>query len=155
MRNLKNCAKLICFLFAAAGAGGQNRKPGLYDVTITTTTVSPSPNTYPPRTIQACLTQEMIEKYGAIVPEFLSNPCQLTNIVKKPGGMSADMVCSGRMTGKGTLAVNWTDGEHSKGNLHFSGSMLPGDREIKIEWTAVTVSAYKGPDCGDLKPANP
>ncbi len=155
MRTLKSCIAIGCLFLAAAGADCQNRKPGLYDVTITTTTVSPSPNSYPPRTIQACLTQEMIDKYGAIVPEFFSNLCQLTNVVKKSGGMTADMVCSGRMTGKGTLAVNWTDGEHSKGSLHFSGSMRPRDQEIKIEWTAVTVSAYRGPDCGDLKRPNP
>lgn len=155
MRKLKNCMTLGCLLLATTSAKPQNRKPGLYDLTITTTTVSPSPNSYPPRTIQACLTQDMIDKYGAIVPQNLANLCQLTNIVKKPGGMTADMVCSGRMTGKGTIAVNWTDGEHSKGNLHFSGSIRPGDQEIKIEWTAVTVSAYRGPDCGDLKPINP
>jgi hypothetical protein len=154
MRTLRTCIALSCLLAASAGKC-QSRKPGLYDVTITTTTVSPSPNAYPPRTIQPCLTQQMIDKYGAIVPQDLANVCQLTNVVKKSGGMTADMVCSGPMTGKGTLEVNWTDGEHSKGNLHFSGSMRPGDQEIKIEWTAVTVSAYKGPDCGELKPANP
>ena len=156
MRNLKTCITFGCLFLAVAGAQDQNRKPGLYDVTITTTTASPSPNARPPRTIQACLTREMIDKYGAIVPDYLSNLCQLANVVKKPEGMNADIVCSSsRMTGKGTLDVSWTDSEHTKGTIHFSGSMRPGDNEIKIEWTAVTVSAYKGPDCGELKPANP
>jgi hypothetical protein len=33
--------------------------------------------------------------------------------------------------------------------------MHPGDDDIRIEWSAVTASIYKGPDCGDLKPATP
>ena len=155
MRKLKSCITLGCLFLAVASAQGPTRKPGLYEVTITTTTAAPSASNYPPRTLQACLTQDMIDKYGAIVPDYLSDICQLANVVKKPGGMTADIVCSGRMTGNGSIEVNWTDGEHSKGTLHFSGAMHPGDREIKIEWTAVTVSAYKGPDCGDLKPATP
>jgi hypothetical protein len=33
--------------------------------------------------------------------------------------------------------------------------MRPGDKDIKIEWTAETDSVYKGPDCGALKPVAP
>ena len=161
MRHMRTCIILSCFLLTAFIAKGQTQKPGLYNVTITTTTVfpsrraSPSGTVHPPRNIQACLTQDMIDKYGAIVPQYLANTCQLTNVVKKTGGMTADMVCSGRMTGKGTLEIGWSDSEHAKGLLHFSGAMRPGEDEIKIEWSAVTTSAYKGPDCGELKPAAP
>jgi hypothetical protein len=142
-------------LTATLSAAAQDRKPGLYDVTLATTTVLPTPRVQPPRTWQACLTQGMIDKYGAIVPDYLSNVCQLVNIVKKPGGMSADMVCSGSFIGKGTLAVNWSDSEHSKGTLHFSGTMHPGETDIKIEWSAETTSVYKGPDCSAAKPSTP
>jgi predicted GH43/DUF377 family glycosyl hydrolase len=145
-------ALLISIPFAAAA---QDRKPGLYDLTITTTTVSPSAQAYPPRTSQACLTQEMIDKYGAIVPQNLTRACQFVNIVKKRGGMTADMVCTSGITGKGTLEVNWSDAEHAKGTLHFSGTMHPSQTDIKIEWTATTASAYKGPDCGALAPTPP
>ena len=144
-----------CFIAPTLAATAQDRKPGLYEVTLATTTVSPTPEVHPPRTWQACLTQEMIDKYGAIVPENLSNVCQLVNVVKKPGGMTADIVCSAAIKGKGTLEVVWSDSEHSKGNLHFSGTIHPGDNDIKIEWSAVTSSVYKGPDCGTLKPAAP
>lgn len=138
---------------------GQTQKPGLYDVTITTTTISPSRKTapsgtiHPPRNIQSCLTQDMIDQYGAIVPQYLANTCQLTNVIKKPGRMTADMVCAGRMTGKGTLDIGWNDSERAKGVLHFRGTMRPGQKEIKIEWSAVTTSVYKGPECGELTPA--
>jgi hypothetical protein len=143
---------LACFLTSSLTASPQDRKPGLYELTVTTTTVSPSANTYPPRTMQVCFSQEMIDKYGAIVPDTPTRACQFVNVVKKPGGMTADLACSGYITGKGTLEVNWSDSEHAKGNLHFSGTIRPGDNEIKIEWSAATNSVYKGPDCGTVKP---
>jgi hypothetical protein len=136
-------------------ASAQQRKPGLYDLTITTTTIQPAQSVFPPRTRPACLTQEMIDKYGAIVPENLTRTCQFINVAKKPDGMTADMVCTGGITGKGSLQVTWTDSEHSKGTLHFSGEMPLGQPPIKIEWSAVTTSVYKGPDCGDSTPAKP
>ena len=102
---------LSCFLLAALAAPAQERKPGLYELTLTTTTISPSASKYPARVMQICLTQEMIDKFGAIVPERLTHVCQLVNVVKKPGGMTADMVCSGGMTGKGTIEVAWSDSE--------------------------------------------
>ena len=155
MRAIHRYLLVNCLLASALAAGAQDRKPGLYDLTLTTTTVSPSSSVYPPRTMQVCLTQEMIDKYGAIVPQNLTHLCQVTNVVKKPGGMSADLVCSGALNGNGTLQVNWTDSEHTKGSIHFSGTIHPGESDIKIEWNAATSSAYKGPDCGAVKPAEP
>jgi hypothetical protein len=137
-------------------ASAQARKPGVYDVTITTTTTAPSGGNYPPRTREVCFTQSMIDKYGAIVPDNLTGPCGLTDVVKKPGGMSAAIACSGGITGQGTLKVDWSDSSHSKGEIHFSGTMHPAGNEIKIEWNATTVSVYKGPDCSVLnKPSVP
>ncbi len=151
MHAIKHCLLFGCLIGATLAAAAQDRKPGVYEVTLVTTTVSPTAEAHSPRTWQACLTPEMIEKYGAIVPDYLSNVCQLVNVVKTPGGMTADMVCSGHITGKGTLQVAWSDSEHSKGNIHFSGTIHPGENDIKIEWTATTTSIYKGPDCGTLK----
>ncbi len=141
-------------LAASLAAHAQDRKPGVYDVTLTTTMVTPSPATYPPRTTQVCLTQAMIDKYGAIVPDNLRS-CEVINVVKKPGGMSADISCTAGITGTGTLEVNWTDSEHTRGRIQFTGSVHPGDREIKIEWNTETVSVYKGPDCSVLGNSNP
>jgi Protein of unknown function (DUF3617) len=155
MHALERCIPAIFLVAATLAASAQERKPGLYEVTLVTTTVSPSANSYPPRVTQVCLTQSMIDKYGAIVPDNLTHLCQLANVVKKPGGMSADLVCSGPITGNGTLAVNWTDSEHTKGHIHFSGSIHPGENEIKIEWNADTTSVFKSPDCGVVKPNVP
>lgn len=147
---------LICGLIAVGvAAQAQDRKPGVYEVTLTTTMVAPSPQTYPPHTTQVCLTQAMIDKYGAIVPDNLYS-CQVINIAKRPDGMSADISCSGGIVGKGTLDVNWTDSEHTRGRIKFNGSLHPAGKEIKIEWNTETVSTYKGPDCGVLdRPASP
>ena len=157
MRSIKACTALCCLLTLACAAVAQDRKPGLYDLTVTTTTISPTPSRpmVDARTRQVCLTQQMIDKYGAIVPDNLTRLCQINNVVKKTGGMTADIVCSGALTGKGTLEVTWSDSEHAKGNIHFSGSMQPRDTPIQIEWSAVTESVYKSPDCGALKPAAP
>lgn len=148
---------ISCGLFGLVlSSSGQERKPGLYEVTITTTMVSPVPSRAPsPRTMQACLTPEMIDKYGAIVPDNLVPACQLSNVVKKPGGMSAEIVCSSRLAGHGKLEVTWTDSEHTKGSIVFSGTIQPGDTPIKIEWNATTSSTYKGPDCGTATHATP
>jgi len=102
--------------------------------------------------MQVCLTQEMIDKYGAIVPENLTNACQLVNVVKKRGGMTADMVCSGGITGKGVIEVNWTDSEHTKGTLHFAGVIHPRDTDIKLEWTAEPRPPTKAPRVPCLQP---
>jgi hypothetical protein len=155
MHAIKSSLLVGCFIAATLHAAAQDRKPGVYEVTLVTTTVLPTPETHSPRTWQACLTQEKIDKYGAIVPDYLSNVCQLVNVVKKSGGMTAEIACSGRFTGKGTLEVNWSDSEHSKGSIHFSGTMHPGDNDIKVEWNATTTSVYKGPDCSVLKPPTP
>lgn len=155
MHAIKYSLLFGCLIAATQAATAQDRKPGLYEVTLVTTTVSPTPEVHPPRTWQACLTQEKIDKYGAMVPEYLSRVCQLVNVVKKSGGTTADIVCSGKFTGKGVLEINWSDSEHYKSNLRFSGTMRPRDSDIKIEWDATSSSVYKGPDCSVLKPPTP
>jgi len=156
MRRVGRSIALSCVILPTLVAGAQQRKPGLYDLTITTTTVSPSARVYPARTRQVCLTQESINRYGTFDPEIFSNLCRLTNVVTKPNGMSADIVCSSGLNGQGTLKDEWSDSEHSKGTIHFSGTVHPGQTDIKIEWTADTTATYKGPDCGQLaKPTVP
>jgi Protein of unknown function (DUF3617) len=150
---------LCCFLVLATIVWGQIRKAGLWELTTTTTwQQSPFPAGSPatldssPHTIQVCLTQEQIDKYGAIMPRA-GRGCQITNIVKKPGGMTGDMVCSGgAMTGKGSLEATSTDDEHAKGHIHFVGAVQIGQSSKPMEWSSVSTSFYKGADCGSVKP---
>jgi Protein of unknown function (DUF3617) len=142
-----------------AVAGAQTRKPGLWDLTTTTTwQQSPFPAGAAPagiggvHTTQVCLTQEQIDRYGAILPESHNNSCQVINLVKKSTGMTADMVCTGRMSGKSSLEASWSDSEHATGKVHFVGAMQLGQTSKPIEWTSVSSSIFKGADCGSVKP---
>jgi hypothetical protein len=150
----------------AVSVWAQERKAGLWELTTSQTwQQSPLPpgmggaapgaagSPFAPstHTTRVCFTREQIDKYGAIVPQ--SRGCQVTNIVKKANSMTADMVCTGSMSGKGTIESSWTDSEHAKGKVHFVGSMHIGPNTMPVEWTTESSSVFKGADCGDVKPA--
>jgi hypothetical protein len=144
-----------CFCAVTVLVWAQTRKAGLWELTTTQTwQQSPFPAGAAPgggtRTTQVCLTEQQIDKYGAIVPQ--TRGCQVTNIVKKANGMTADMVCTGTMSGKGTLESFSTDGEHAKGKVHFVGSIQAGPNGKPIEWTIESSSVFKSADCGAVKP---
>jgi hypothetical protein len=165
MRTTRFCMILCTMLVAlAAFAWAQGRKPGLWEITtIMTWQQSPFPaGTTPPgganspfgggpHTTQVCLTQAIIDKYGAPMPQTRGD-CQITNVQKGEHSMTADMVCSGRMSGKASIESSWEDPEHAKGKVHFTGSMQAGPNPKTIEWTTESTSVYKGADCGDVKP---
>jgi hypothetical protein len=105
-----------------------------------------------PRTTQVCLTQAMIDKYGAPMPQSRNGECQIANVVLRATSMTADWICSGRMAGRGTLESSWTDPNHAVGKVHFVGNMQMGPNPMTIEYTIESSSVYKGPDCGSVKP---
>ena len=152
-----SCCLLALAIVALAQAV---RKPGLWEMTSSMTyQQSPFPPGMPasalaamsaPHTVQVCLTQAMIDKYGA--PLSQNRDCQITNIQMRSSSMTADMVCSGRTNGKGTVESSWADGNVAKGKVHFVGTMGAGSNPMPVEWTAVSTSVYKGPDCGSVKP---
>jgi hypothetical protein len=145
----------------AVVAWAQGRKAGLWEVT-STTTLQQSP--FPPgmtppsgsplapgaRTTQVCLTQAMIDKFGGPAPQ--NGECQFTDLKKSDHGMSAELVCSGRMTGKGTFESSWTDSEHAKATVHVTGTAQGRGGPVPIEFTRESTSVFKSPDCGDVKP---
>jgi Protein of unknown function (DUF3617) len=155
-------AVLLLGLFAWAQP---NRKPGLWEATVTMTwQQSPFPAGMPmppqaaavlggaPHTVQYCLTQAMIDRYGAPVPQTRRN-CEVTNVSKSSDGMTAEMVCTGPpMTGKGTIESHWSEDGTAKGKVHFVGTMQMGPNPTPIEWTSESTSIYKGPDCGSVQP---
>ena len=107
---IMGCCVFVMAIFAWAHAV---RKPGLWEMTTTMTwQKSPMPPgmTMPPgmkspfsgttTTTQVCLTQELINKYGAPVPQS-NQDCKIINVVMHATSMTADMVCSGNMNGKG------------------------------------------------------
>lgn len=141
-----------------------SRKPGLWEMQSTMTwQKSPLPPgmTMPPgasspfgggaHTTQVCVTQEMIDKYGAPVPESRGG-CQVGNVQMKSSSMTADWNCTGMMAGKGTVESSWTDSNHATTKIHFTGSMQVGSNPTPIEYTIAATSTYKGADCGSVKP---
>lgn len=126
----------------------QQRKPGLWELTTVTTMegVPPGGANGTPHVAPVCFAQEMIDKYGAIVPTI--SGCKVTNVSVRPGHMTASMVCSGRMMGTGELESSWSDPEHATGSIHFKGTA--GARTM--EWTSRTTAVFKSPDCGAVKP---
>ena len=152
-------AVLVMALIVAAQSG---RKPGLWEITSTMTwQQSPFPSGMQmpanspfgggPHTSQVCVTQEMIDRYGAPVPQSRGN-CQMTNVTKGASSMTADWTCTGQMNGKGTVESSWTDDGHSKSKVHFSGTLQMGKDSKPVEWTMESASAYQGADCGSVKP---
>ncbi len=144
----------------------EGRKPGLWEITTTMTwQQSPFPAGMQmppaaaaafggaPRTFQYCLTQAMIDKYGAPMPQSQSRgSCQVANVQKTANSMSADWICTGAMNGKGTVESHWSDDGTAKGKVHFVGTMQMGPNPTPIEWTSESTSVYKGPDCGSVQP---
>lgn len=166
MRKTPVWIALSCFLVLAAIAWAQStRKPGLWEMTSTMTwqqspmppgmTMPPGANSPfggGPHTTQVCLTQELIDKYGAPPPQSRNNQCQIANVVKKANSMTADWICSGMMAGKGSLEASWTDADHATSKVHFLGNMQMGPNSRPVEYTIESTSVYKGADCGSVKP---
>ena len=149
-----------CFLAMAGFAGAQTRKAGLWELTTTMAwEKSPFPGGAPggagagPQTTEVCLTQAMIDRYGAIMPSTRNGACQISNVVMKPGGMTGVMMCTGAMSGKGTLESSSGDGVHATGSAHFVGSMKMGANTAPVEWTSTSTAIFKSADCGSVKPA--
>jgi hypothetical protein len=167
-----------CSILFTIVASAQTRKAGLWEVT-STMSFQQSPMPTPPpqangrqmpqgfgggspfgggsHTIQICVTQAQIDKYNAI---FTANSpqqrdCQFSNIQKTANGMTADMVCSGRTNGSGTIQASFIDSDHATSKIHFTGTVQLGPNPSNtkpIEWTNDSTSVFKGPDCGNVKP---
>jgi Protein of unknown function (DUF3617) len=167
MSKTRLCAAIACcvFFLSTFASAQVNRKPGLWEMTATTSwQKSPMPPgvTMPSganstfgggaHTSQVCITQAMIDRYGAPVPQSRAG-CQVSNIQLKSNSMSADWACTGMMTGKGSVESSWTDSEHATSTVHFLGSMQMGQNATPVEYTINATSVYKGPDCGSVKPA--
>jgi hypothetical protein len=160
MRKAKLWIALTCWMFAATTlASAGTRKAGLWELT-TTTTWQKSPSIPGAegdalrggtRTREVCLTQEMIDLYGALLPQSRGQ-CTLANKVVKSGSITADWVCTGMMSGKGALQSTWTDTEHETGKVHFVGTFQVGTELQPVEWTTESSSVFKNASCGGVKP---
>ena len=158
------------FVLASLATAQPPRKPGLWETTATMTwQKSPFPQGMQmppqaaaafgggaPHTVQVCLSQEWIDKFGGPMAQSRGD-CKTTNTSMTPTGMTGTLVCSGQMTGTGTVEAEWSIAGTAKGKVHFTGTMQMGRNGaqgagIPVEWTNEFTSVYKGPDCGSVKP---
>lgn len=135
------------------------RQPGLWEIkTDTTWQKAPQvPGTEGEKlrggahTSQVCLTQEMIDDYGALVPQARGQ-CSIQNRTMTGNRITGDYVCTGMMEGKGALESAWTDPQHVVGRVHFVGTFDVGGDRQPIEWTTESTSTFKSSSCGLIKP---
>jgi hypothetical protein len=145
-----------CILALAVLAIAQGRRAGLYEVTTEMTwQQSPFPTgmgpMHGPRTNQVCVSQEQIDKYNGVPPQTRGD-CQVTNMVKRADGYTAEIACTGQMAVKGTVDASYTPDGHGKTKMHAIGTMSMGPNSKPVEYTMVSDSTYKGADCGSVKP---
>jgi hypothetical protein len=141
-------------------------KAGLWEVTTTMTwqkapAVRTGVHGGPPaagsHTTSVCLTQAMVDA-GALLPQSRGE-CYIQNKVVKPGSLTANYVCTGKMKGMGSLESNIPDLEHVNGSIHFVGTLLVDQHSEPIEWTATSNALFKSAQCANnpapAAPANP
>jgi Protein of unknown function (DUF3617) len=146
----------------ALASRAQSRKAGLWEVTSNMTWqqspfpagMSGGPNSPfggGTHTNSVCITQEQIDKFGAPPPQMRGD-CQVANVAKSATGMTAEITCSGSMTGNGTVVASWTDEDHTISKVHFTGTLQAGPSPKPVEWTVDSTSVFKSADCGNVKP---
>jgi hypothetical protein len=131
-------------------ASAQSRKPGLWTIT-TTVNYPPAangaaehPTTAGPNNSEVCLTQALIDKYGAPLPQI--QDCTVTSFNKKANSVNAEMVCSGIIKAKVTMESTWT-ADRATGSVHV---LTTAPRAM--EWTSNSTSVFKSADCGTVQP---
>lgn len=152
---------LVCCLpmLVTVAQGQSKQKPGLWETTsqMTISGMPQMPQNMPnspfaPHTVQVCVTQEMVDKYGGPMSQPQRGDCQVTNISMKPDGMTAEIMCTGQMSAKGDITTKFTDGNSTDMTMHLAGTMQMGQNSRPIDMTLHATSVYKGPDCGSVKP---
>ena len=139
-----------CMVALAVQAHGQSRKSGLWEIT-SSMSMSGMPNmpAMGSHTTQVCVTQAMIDKYGGPYSNPQQGDCQVTNISLPPAGMTANLTCSGKMSMTGTVQTTFVDANTTKTTVTMNMSMGNGQT---MNMTTQSTAAYKGPDCGSVKP---
>lgn len=153
-----------CFIALCVAAQGQTRKAGLWEVNAVTRiqksgqgvgmfsqTDGNNASLGNSGGFPACYTQELIDNYGILLPPSLRD-CQLSHVVKKPMSFSADLTCTGRSHGTGSVSTTWTDDDHATSVIHFVDSQKQGSNTISLGWTQEATAIFKSSDCGGVKP---
>jgi hypothetical protein len=99
----------------------------------------------------ACLTPELIHKYGVILPPSLKD-CELSNVVDTAESFKADLTCKGGYNGFGSVETTWTDQDHVVGKIRFVSKTRETENAHALTWTQDSTAVFKSADCGEVKP---
>lgn len=164
MRNLSSLC-LLCGLVLAVEAGAQETKAGLWEIASAISfqrsgqvgmfgEVANGPSLDNAPRAQVCFTRELIDRYGVILPPSLKD-CQLSHVARTSNRMTADMICTGRTRGTGSMEATWSDASHVRGKVHFAETFKEGPRALTMGWTQEVAAEFKSADCGSVKPRSP
>lgn len=137
-------------------------KAGLWEVTTTMTWQKQPVRTGVPggppaagsHTSEFCLTQAMVDA-GALFPQSRGE-CHIQNKVVKPGKLTANYLCTGKMKGMGNVESSFPDLEHVTGSIHFVGTLDVDRKPQPIEWTNSSSAVFKTAQCSNTPaPAAP
>lgn len=166
---LRACALAACLVPVAALAG--QGKAGLWEISTQINMGAAMPEIPPeqmemmkkmgikmpgpggdPIVIKQCITKEQAERDEPPKVQKDDSGCKTANVNKSSKGMTADMVCDGRMKGKGTVKVNYHGSDQYSGTWSFKGRDEGGsDVQMSSEFSG----KWLGADCGNVKPQVP
>ncbi len=101
--------------------------------------------------VPECLTQEMIDNYGVILPPSLKS-CELSNVLQTGDTFRADMTCKGGFNGFGSVESTWKDADHVVGKIRFVSKTKETTDARAMAWTEEASAVFKSADCGNVKP---
>lgn len=164
MQRVWTSLSLCVLMVAATSSAQQTRKAGLWQVATTTkiqqqgetpgnfvTRPNGSESSGPDGGLAVCLTQEVIDAYGVILPPSLKD-CDLSNVVQSANSFRADMTCKGGYNGVGSVESNWTDEDHVTGKVRFVSKTRETTSQRALTWTQEGTAVFKSSDCGSVKP---
>ena len=155
---------MLMGVVAAWAQQGPTRKAGLWLVATTThiQQKDETPETFAARGqkeqapaadggVPECLTQDVIDNYGVILPPSLKS-CELYNVLQTANGFKADMTCKGGYNGFGSVESTWTDPDHVVGKVRFVSKSSESKDARALVWTEEASAVFKSADCGAVKP---
>jgi hypothetical protein len=153
----------LCVLAASVSSAQQSRKAGLWLISTTTRIQQqgespanfsgghPAQSSSEPAALPACLSQEIVDKFGVILPPSLRD-CELSNVVQAADSFHADMTCKGSYNGVGSVESTWTDDDHVSGKVRFVSRAGEAGNGRQMTWSQESTAVFKSSDCGNVKP---
>lgn len=164
---MKSMGKILGYwlLIGVVAAWAQEtRKAGLWLVTSSThiqqpgqapgnlsTPASSNAAAEPAGGAPVCLTREIVDNYGVILPPSLKD-CDLSNVQQTAGSFKADMTCKGTYNGFGSVESTWTDPDHAVGKIRFVSKTRETTNARALTWVQESTAVFKSSDCGLVKP---